>query len=84
MLVLTRRPGEDIVIGDNIVVTVTEIRGDNVRIAIEAPRAIKIYRGEIYKAIVSENKEAAKQSSQIDALKHLEFKNLEQKKVEEH
>ena len=82
MLVLTRRPGEDIVIGDDIVVTVTEIRGDNVRIAIEAPRAIKIYRGEIYKAIVNENKEAAKQGNQIDALKHLEFKNLETKKID--
>ena len=46
-------------IGDNIVVNVVEVQGDNVRIAIEAPRDVKIYRGEIYRAIQDENKRAA-------------------------
>ncbi len=59
MLVLTRKPRQQIMIGDNIVVHVVEVQGDNVRIAIEAPHAVKIYRGEIYRAIQDENKRAA-------------------------
>ncbi len=59
MLVLTRKPHQQIMIGDNIVINVVEVQGDNVRIAIEAPRDIKIYRGEIYRAIQEENQQAA-------------------------
>ncbi|MCR5559277.1 carbon storage regulator CsrA [Schwartzia sp. (in: firmicutes)] len=59
MLVLTRKPRQQIMIGDSIVVNVVEVQGDNVRIAIEAPRDIKIYRGEIYRAIQEENRKAA-------------------------
>ena len=59
MLVLTRKPRQQIMIGDNIVINVVEVQGDNVRIAIDAPREIKIYRGEIYRAIQEENKNAA-------------------------
>jgi len=66
MLVLTRKPGQQIMIGDSIVVNVVEVQGDNVRIAIEAPREIKIFRGEIYKAIMEENKKAAVQAEAID------------------
>lgn len=54
MLVLTRKPHQQIMIGDDIVVNVVEVQGDNVRIAIEAPRDVKIYRGEIYQAIQEE------------------------------
>ena len=46
-------------IGDNIVVNIVEVQGDNVRIAIDAPRSVKIYRGEIYRAIQEENQRAA-------------------------
>ena len=46
MLVLTRKPRQQIMIGDNIVINVVEVQGENVRIAIDAPREIKIYRGE--------------------------------------
>lgn len=59
MLALTRKIGERIVISDSIVVTVVDIKGDNVRLAIEAPKTVKIYRGELYDAIVSENKQAS-------------------------
>ena len=59
MLALTRKPGERIVIADNIVVTVAGVKGDSVRITIDAPKEIKIFRGEIYDAIVAENQEAA-------------------------
>lgn len=53
-------------IGDNIIVNVVEVQGDNVRIAIEAPREIKIYRGEIYRAIQEENQKAAQQPTDMD------------------
>lgn len=59
MLVLTRKPHQQIMIGDNIVINVVEVQGDNVRIAIDAPKEIKIYRGEIYRAIQEENQKAA-------------------------
>jgi len=53
-------------IGDSIVINLVEVQGDNVRLAIEAPREVKIYRGEIYKAIMEENKKAAAQIADID------------------
>lgn len=59
MLALTRKVGERIVIGNNIVVTIISIKGDNIRLAMDAPKDIKIYRGEVYDAIVAENKQAA-------------------------
>ena len=59
MLVLTRKPRQQIMIGDNIVINVVEGQGENARIAIDAPREIKIYRGEIYRAIQEENQKAA-------------------------
>jgi carbon storage regulator len=73
MLALTRKVGERIVIGDNVVVTVISIKGDNIRLAIEAPKEVKIYRGEIYEAIVAENKQAAfpNDYSELDMLKAL-------------
>ena len=59
MLALTRRIGERIIIGDDIVVTVVDIKGDNVRLSIDAPRNVKIYRAELYEAIIAENRQAA-------------------------
>lgn len=56
MLALTRRIGERIVIGDNIILTIVDIKGDNIRLSIDAPKEVKIYRGEIYDEIVAENK----------------------------
>jgi len=66
MLVLTRKPRQQIMIGDNVVINIVEVQGDNVRIAIDAPRDIKIYRGEIYRAIQEENKKAALNTGEID------------------
>lgn len=59
MLALTRRPGERIVIGGDIVLTIVEVKGDTVRLAIDAPRSVTVFRGELYDAIVAENKNAA-------------------------
>ncbi|KUO71292.1 MAG: carbon storage regulator [Desulfosporosinus sp. BRH_c37] len=71
MLALTRKAGERIVIGDDIVVTVVNIKGDNIRLTVEAPKEIKIYRGEIFDAIAEENKQAAfpKDLAELDMLK---------------
>ena len=66
MLVLTRKPHQQIMIGDNVIINVVEVQGDNVRIAIEAPKEIKIYRGEIYRAIQEENRKAAEQPMDLD------------------
>lgn len=59
MLVLTRKIGEGIVIGDDVTITVVEMKGGTVRIGIDAPRDKKIYRQEIFERIVSENRDAA-------------------------
>ena len=56
MLVLTRKLGETIVIGDNIVIKVVDIHGKQIRLGIEAPTEISIFRGEIYDRIKEENK----------------------------
>lgn len=71
MLVLTRKPGERLVIADNIVVTVVDVKGDNIRIGIDAPREVKVYRGEIYDAIVAENRQAASPIGDLAGLDQL-------------
>ncbi|HEB49726.1 MAG TPA: carbon storage regulator [Desulfobulbus sp.] len=58
MLVLTRRAGEGIVIGDDITVKIIEVKGGGIRIGIDAPRETKIYRQEVYDRIKQENIEA--------------------------
>lgn len=63
MLVLTRKVGERVVIGDNITITITEVKGETVRIALDAPRDVKIFRGEIFDSIVEENQKAAAPAS---------------------
>lgn len=59
MLVLSRRVGEQLVIADDIVLTVIEVRGDGVRLGIDAPRSVRIHRAEILDAVRSENAGAA-------------------------
>ncbi len=56
MLVLSRQRDESIIIGDNIVVTVVDIRGDKVRLGIQAPPEISVHRREVYEAIQREKK----------------------------
>ena len=59
MLVLSRQRDESIMIGDNIVVTIVDIRGDKVRLGINAPSEIPVHRQEVYEAIQRENIRAA-------------------------
>jgi carbon storage regulator len=58
MLVLSRQRDESIVIGENVVVTIVDIRGDKVRLGIEAPSEIPVHRQEVYEAIQRENRKA--------------------------
>ena len=58
MLVLSRQRDESIVIGDNIVITIVDIRGDKVRLGIEAPGEVPVHRQEVFEAIQRENRKA--------------------------
>ena len=58
MLALTRKKGESLVVNNNIEITVLEIRGDQVKIGISAPKEVPIYRKEVYLQIQNENKAA--------------------------
>lgn len=60
MLVLSRQRDETIMIGDDVQITVVDIRGDKVRLGITAPRHIQVHRKEVYDAIKRENEQAAK------------------------
>ena len=76
MLVLSRQRDQSIIIGDNIVITVVDIRGDKVRLGIEAPSEIPVHRREVYEAIQRENRRAARlQAQQARTLDHLAQQN---------
>ena len=60
MLVLSRQRDESIMIGDDVVVTVVDVRGDKVRLGIDAPRQVPVHRREVYDAIRRENQQASR------------------------
>ena len=67
MLVLTRKLGEVIRVGDTVTVRVLEVKGNQVRLGVEAPAEVRIYREEVYRAIRKENEEAVlRQAGSID------------------
>lgn len=75
MLVLTRKKGQSIMVGDEIEISVVEINGDAIRLGIRAPRDVSIYRREIYEAILEENIRAAGSSARMaEQLKTLQLK----------
>jgi carbon storage regulator len=59
MLVLSRRAGERVVLGEDITITVIEVRGDVVRVGIDAPRSVQVHRGELLEQLTASNREAA-------------------------
>lgn len=70
VLVLTRRVGESLVIGDNVVVRVLEVKGEVVRIGVDAPREVKVHREEVYLAVVAANRAAVGASGEaVEALR---------------
>lgn len=70
MLALSRKKGEALVVNNNIEITVLEIKGDQVKIGINAPKEVPIYRKEVYVQIQEANK-ASMEASNLDALKGL-------------
>lgn len=67
MLVLSRRAGESVVLGDDITVTVLEVRGDVVRIGIDAPRSLKVHRAELLAQLEESNRQSASPSDDVVA-----------------
>ncbi|MDA8233882.1 MAG: carbon storage regulator CsrA [Clostridia bacterium] len=70
MLVVTRRQGEKIVIGNDIEIIILDIKGEQVKIGLNAPKNVTIYRNEIYEEIIKNNKEAATTPS-VDVIMQL-------------
>ena len=70
MLILSRKINEKVVIGEDISVSIIEIRGDQVRIGIDAPKKVKVFRQEVFDAIKAENKEA---SMSVTVIPQVEF-----------
>ena len=64
MLVLSRKRDESIIIGDNVVVTIIDIRGEQVKLGVSAPKTISIHRKEVYEAIQAENVAASRPEAQ--------------------
>lgn len=64
MLVLSRQRDESIIVGDNVQITIVDIRGDKVRLGIEAPPDISVHRKEVFDAIQRENRKAAGMTSE--------------------
>ena len=78
MLVLTRKRNQSIVVNDNIELTIIDIQGDQVRVGINAPKDVKVFRKEVYVEMTEENQRAAK--VQMDALDILKKAIKNQKK----
>lgn len=75
MLILSRKTNEKICIGENITLTIIEVRGDQVKIGVDAPKDVKVFRHEVLQAIQSENKAAAVEGSKaLTALSSINFK----------
>lgn len=78
MLVLSRKKGQSIMLGDNIELTIIEIQGDQVRIGINAPKSVQVYRKELFLEIQEENKKAAG-SSKLELESLLKLKDIKAK-----
>jgi len=65
MLILSRKTHESIMIGDSIEVSVVDIKGDQVKLGINAPRTVKVFRQEVYQAIQLENRAAARTGTDL-------------------
>ena len=70
MLALSRKKNEALVINNNVEVTILDIKGDQVKVGITAPKEVPVYRKEVYLQIQEANKDASK-SANVDALKDL-------------
>ena len=75
MLILSRKTGERLMIGDDIEIVVLEVKGDQIKLGVEAPKTMKVYRGEVYEEIQIENRAASKiEKEQLFEIKKLFLK----------
>lgn len=68
MLVLTRKLNESIMVGDNVKITIVDVKGDQVKLGITAPREVAVHREEVYREIQKENQLAANAKANLDQL----------------
>ena len=71
MLVLARKINDTVIIGDDIEVVVIDVKGDQVKLGVKAPRSLSVHRGEIYQEIQEQNEKAAASSGSSDALEKI-------------
>ncbi|MBQ8945602.1 MAG: carbon storage regulator CsrA [Lachnospiraceae bacterium] len=71
MLALSRKKNEALIINNNVEITILEVKGDQVKVGIEAPREIPVYRKEVYLQIQEANKASSDVAGTVDALKNL-------------
>lgn len=81
MLILARKKNQSLRIGDDIVITVVDVQGDQIRLGINAPQDVKILRQELYDAVKDSNRQAAQAAHQVDVAAML--KQVKQLKEEE-
>lgn len=84
MLVLNRKKGESIIIGDKIEIQIIDIQGDNIKLGIEAPKEISILRKELYEEIITTNREASQNLSEykeiLSQVKHYTADKIDENK----
>ncbi len=73
MLILSRKVNEKIMIGDDVVLTIIETRGEQVKIGVEAPKSVKVFRHEVFEAVQKENKAAAVSSESLKNLPEIKL-----------
>lgn len=71
MLILSRKVDEKIKIGTDITLTIIEVHGDQVKVGVEAPKNVKVFRQEVYDAIQAQNREAAASTAALESLSKL-------------
>jgi len=72
MLVLTRKKNQSIIIADDIEVVVVDIKGDQIKLGIKAPKSVSVHRKEVYEEIQRENEAAAKSNVKVNNIKQIE------------
>ena len=72
MLILSRKVNEKIMIGDDVVLTIIETRGEQVKIGVEAPKSVKVFRHEVFDAVQRENRAAAVSSGKLENLPEIQ------------
>lgn len=73
MLILSRKINEKIMIGEDVSVSIIEIRGDQVRLGVDAPKTVKVFRQEVFDSIRAENKAAAESAPALSTLSNVDF-----------